>query len=1091
MAILTRPKINPQQRFDLEDWNALLSAFRTDSKLFSKNFYSNNNRILSGFSLSGIGALEATINLNNAALIIPENTSDFSFFISDDATSTKTIEDSLLTANATNYVEIQLCTVDGNPLPKAFWDSSANGGSGGEFAQTVNTITDLDFKVVVSTTGFSNDPNNIKLGKLILDAGATIQAIQDDRSLIFAHRNDFSITQLFGDSITLTVSSVTGTFTVGEPAILDDGNAYFQNGVIESVVGSTIVVKDIVDQNAPLTGLFVYGSTSGASAQVDSYRVDTENGDKSIKTLDDAFQAIYNEIKAIKNTPHWYDIPTVNAVINATSVQLLNSTITQQELTGRYEWDGSLFSITDDNGSTSSIPARVRVMGNAQTVDKETILAAIDALDLKVDALEESTRMKDNIKIIGSGNFKVTEDGNFSITSTVTEPIFLTGLGLQDAANQIAVTNSLMVDGYIYYVTLNPSNDTPTNLPVSLFSTPNNGTFTPDDNTYIIAQAYEGGVKLSNGVFLRRGESWTPTENTIFDTRLRQGQIRVTADQRVDVEGNTNENPLDQSYIQLVDNTPILFDSFYLDLATEEVKATSNGAVLSSFTTGLTSTGGVTLAIGIKLGSSANANGANLGEVVVDVGNVNSNINLAEYPQFTGDIFLGFITLGFSVGNVVAFPSRVEGASIGNGTGGGDSKSTSIEQIAHGFAVGHTLFRNPVSGLYEYADPADEDKLATVVVVEETGANTFEVQSSGLAVAEGHGFVVGETYYVDQLGAFTTTRSTELGEYDQTSFFVVDPDTLLILVTQRAILITEANGVIPPSPYFEGERTSGSINLTTGQETLITFPDELSNVGGISNGLGTYTIPEDGLYNVSMGLLLNSSSAWEEAEYFQISIITNDGVNAAKRRVLNRVYQDTGFAWANGDLTLSLTAGTTIEFNALQVSDVTLSTYTTADIYVRGIIAKVGQNTSLQLPSVVTAGTIKKQTKFLGADITSDTNIADLAFNNLVVGKTYRLTYNLNFIHSIDGTVGAAISHDGNIIARPKLSATQTGTEQITNHETLLSYVIPPFVATGTSVTIESVFIQAGDIIRGNGTLFESSATIEELPYSVATTTEF
>jgi len=151
--ILSRVKFYPQERIDLEDFTTLLSGARTDSKLWTKQFLSGENYILKGFTVSGIGLQSATIEMDNASLILGNGSQDFSYFISEDSPSDITIPDADLADGVRNYVELELIYQDGTPIVKAFWDPSANGGLGAEFNQQVNTVSDLRVQAVVVQEG--------------------------------------------------------------------------------------------------------------------------------------------------------------------------------------------------------------------------------------------------------------------------------------------------------------------------------------------------------------------------------------------------------------------------------------------------------------------------------------------------------------------------------------------------------------------------------------------------------------------------------------------------------------------------------------------------------------------------------------------------------------------------------------------------------------------------------------------------------------------------------------------------------------------------------------------------------------------------
>ncbi len=426
---------------------------------------------------------------------------------------------------------------------------------------------------------------------------------------------------------------------------------------------------------------------------------------------------------------------------------------------------------------------------------------------------------------------------------------------------------------------------------------------------------------------------------------------------------------------------------------------------------------------------------------------------------------------------------------------GGESKLT-INQAAHTFTL-HEQVSLQEDGTWLKATNTLAETLPTHTIIQVVDTDNFVVMGDTIGSSVAHGFDIGKTYFLKNDGTLTDIKPELAGEYICPAFFVLDTDNLQILNTYPQVLITSENGTLNASPYFHGTNTSNSITLTHNVEVAITFPDTETAVGGFTgaaNGWADgYLVPEDGLYTCDFGLLLNSSTAWTEGEYLQMYIRLYDVDNNLKdRRVVDRRFQDTGFAWGSGNATFSCLQGETIRFSAIQVSDVTLTSYVTVDLYVRGVIAKVGQNRTTMLPSLVTSGTMKKQTKFLNADVTADTlDITDLRFNNLVVGNTYQVIYNFLFSHAgVDGAVSARLRNGTTLVGQSRINvAIPTGS--IDTHEGQFSYVVGPFVATATDMTVEALFIQTGDTIRGNGLVTETHATIYEIPMNINEVTEF
>ena len=69
MAVLTRPLFHSQERIDLEDLNQLLSGLRTDARLWTRQVYADQNYIIKGFDVSGLGTDSLSVNLLDSTLL--------------------------------------------------------------------------------------------------------------------------------------------------------------------------------------------------------------------------------------------------------------------------------------------------------------------------------------------------------------------------------------------------------------------------------------------------------------------------------------------------------------------------------------------------------------------------------------------------------------------------------------------------------------------------------------------------------------------------------------------------------------------------------------------------------------------------------------------------------------------------------------------------------------------------------------------------------------------------------------------------------------------------------------------------------------
>lgn len=372
MSILSRPLLHANERLDLEDWNLGLSSARTDSHYFVKSLISNKAFIMQGFTISQsfIGQPTGNISMTSASLINGNNPGDFSWW-----TAASNASDMVLPTgvgglqNGRNYVELQLYALDGTPLQRAFWDPTANSGAGVEYSQQVNTITDVFVQVKVNQTNFTTgDATLIPLAIIDLDSNSNIAGIKDKRNLFHRLGQPDNINYAFPwGSQTEPTTTLTFIVPAAQPFVVGEV-VTFTSGATASVVtgGTNNITVFNFSNNGTQPGDTVTGTTSGATATLQSYYESFIGGDKDIVDFKTGFDAVKNEIRAIKGTPYWY---SVGAVASLTSLlAYVNAVIVPLVDGARFSWTGSVFNITDNKttGQALSDPvAAIRVPGFA------------------------------------------------------------------------------------------------------------------------------------------------------------------------------------------------------------------------------------------------------------------------------------------------------------------------------------------------------------------------------------------------------------------------------------------------------------------------------------------------------------------------------------------------------------------------------------------------------------------------------------------------------------------------------------------------------------------------------------------------------
>lgn len=361
--ILSRIRILPQERFDLEDLNAMLSGARSDAKYQTKKFLSNLNYVINGFTVSGIGLKSAVVNMTDGTLIIPNGTNDFSWYTTAPTDPNVTIPDASLIDGVRNYVETEILTENNTSVTRAFWDPEANGGQGLEFNQIVDTMTDLKINFVVVTGGFSGNPDRLPLCIIDTDGSGTIKQILDERVLFHRLGTPSNPNAKFAwgtkeePPYTANLTAVTGIFVAGEVINIGTEIATVVNG------GTTSISFQVPSSKNFFPGDVVTGNTSGATATLDTVFESFTGVDKNVKNMKEDLDAIKTEILLLKtNNPKgfWWQstksITELQAEIDSISAVLSGPS---------YDED-VIYGVVTAQGSILSLPLNSRLPGTPQ-----------------------------------------------------------------------------------------------------------------------------------------------------------------------------------------------------------------------------------------------------------------------------------------------------------------------------------------------------------------------------------------------------------------------------------------------------------------------------------------------------------------------------------------------------------------------------------------------------------------------------------------------------------------------------------------------------------------------------------------------------
>ena len=265
------------------------------------------------------------------------------------------------TAIRTLIVYAKLVTEEATPITKAFWDPSANSGSGAEFNQRVNTAVDLAVELNFQDSPLTGSElfANTEVCRLEVDGSGNILAIRDTRDLYFegVDTYDWNRTAPFATITTLTdlPANIT-TPLIGinsfEFQVNERVNFFTLTDATTNVTpAATSKITSATDGATPILGLekfdlsaistygyVVVGLNSGAVRLVNTINSNFVRDDKELSSFKEWVDAVTTGIRQAKGTDNWFDDVDGNV---QDALSFINSTIIANDDLSVFRWEPS------------------------------------------------------------------------------------------------------------------------------------------------------------------------------------------------------------------------------------------------------------------------------------------------------------------------------------------------------------------------------------------------------------------------------------------------------------------------------------------------------------------------------------------------------------------------------------------------------------------------------------------------------------------------------------------------------------------------------------------------------------------------------
>jgi hypothetical protein len=184
------------QRFDLPQYDSMIALISAEFQAYNKSLFSPKSRVVQNWKIANAGGLAVTVDQSmDSTLFDCQNVGREGFLIYP-TTSPQLVLG--LIDNSTNYVEVQIVATTTAPDTVAIWDTTANGGTGQEFTQNVNTVAEQLPTLVSNVVAFSGATDRLPLA-IVTTAGGAITSIQDSRKFLFNVEVDWTFPSVRSD----------------------------------------------------------------------------------------------------------------------------------------------------------------------------------------------------------------------------------------------------------------------------------------------------------------------------------------------------------------------------------------------------------------------------------------------------------------------------------------------------------------------------------------------------------------------------------------------------------------------------------------------------------------------------------------------------------------------------------------------------------------------------------------------------------------------------------------------------------------------------------------------------------------------------
>jgi hypothetical protein len=194
------------QRFDLPQYDSMIALISAEFQAYNKSLFSPKSRVVQNWKIQNAGGLAISVDQSMDSTLFDSQNVGREGFLIYPTTSPRLVFG--LIDNSTNYVEVQIASTQTAPDTVAIWDTTANGASGQEFTQNVNTVSEQLPVLVSNVVAFSGATDRLPLA-IVTTAGGAITAIQDSRQFLFHLEQDWSFPTIRSD---LTIGSLKNAY---------------------------------------------------------------------------------------------------------------------------------------------------------------------------------------------------------------------------------------------------------------------------------------------------------------------------------------------------------------------------------------------------------------------------------------------------------------------------------------------------------------------------------------------------------------------------------------------------------------------------------------------------------------------------------------------------------------------------------------------------------------------------------------------------------------------------------------------------------------------------------------------------------------